>query len=54
MLFRDGINQIPVGIESGPAVVLVRFRGSWLISVVGSEIENKFLIIFSFYVCVYM
>ena len=49
MLFRDGTNQILVGISSSPTIVLVQFRGSLLISVVGSKIENRFLIIFSLF-----
>ena len=49
MLFRDGINQILVGISSSPVVVLVQFNGKWLISVVGSKTENGFLIIFSLF-----
>jgi len=52
MLFRDGINQILVGISSKPMAVLVQFNDKLLISVVGSKIENKFLITFSlFYWC---
>lgn len=47
MLFRDGISYILVGINNSPMVALVQFRGSLLISVVGSNIENKFLIVFS-------
>src|SRR5215468_5937019 len=47
ILFRDGINQILVGISSNPIAVLVQFSGSLLISVVGSKIENRFLITFS-------
>jgi hypothetical protein len=52
ILFREGINQILVGISSSPMAVLVQFNGRLLISVVGSKIENRFLIIFSlFYWC---
>ena len=51
MLFRDGIDQIFVGIGSSP-IVLVRSRGRWLISVVGSKIQKQFLIVFSLCVCV--
>jgi hypothetical protein len=52
MLFRDGTNQILVGINRSPMVVLVQFNGRLLISVVGSKIENRFLITFSlFYGC---
>jgi hypothetical protein len=47
ILFREGINQILVGINNNPIVVLVQFSGRLLISVVGSKIENKLLIIFS-------
>jgi hypothetical protein len=47
ILFREGINQILVGISSNPIAVLVQFSGRLLISVVGSKIENRFLIIFS-------
>jgi hypothetical protein len=47
MLFREGINQILVGISSNPIAVLVQFSGRLLISVVGSKIENRFLITFS-------
>ena len=48
ILFRDGINQILVGISSSPVAVLVRFIGRILISVVVSKIENRFLITFIF------
>lgn len=47
MLFRDGISHILVGISISPMIVLVQFNGRLLISVVGSKIENRFLIIFS-------
>jgi len=47
MLFRDGINQILVGISRSPMVVLVQFSGRLLISVVGSKIENRFVVTFS-------
>jgi hypothetical protein len=47
MLFREGINQILVGTSSRPIAVLVQFSGRLLISVVGSKIENRFLITFS-------
>jgi len=46
ILFREGINQILVGINSSPIAVLVQFSGRLLISVVGSKIENRFLITF--------
>lgn len=49
MVFRDGISQILVGISRSPRIVLVQFKGSLLISVVGSKIENKFLITFSLF-----
>jgi hypothetical protein len=49
-MFREGISQILVGIiSSSPMVVLVQFNGRLLISVVGSKIENKFLIIFGLF-----
>jgi hypothetical protein len=47
ILFRDGINQILVGINNNPIAVLVQFSGKFIISVVGSKIENRFLITFS-------
>jgi hypothetical protein len=47
MLFREGINQILVGISSSPNAVLVQFSGRLLICVVGSKIENRFLITFN-------
>jgi uncharacterized membrane protein YqjE len=47
MLLRDGISHILVGISISPMIVLVQFNGRLLISVVGSKIENKFLITFS-------
>jgi hypothetical protein len=47
ILFRDGINQILVGINNSLVAVLVQFSGILLISVVGSKIENGFLITFS-------
>jgi hypothetical protein len=47
IVFRDGINQILVGISRRPMAVLVQFNGRLLISVVGSKIENRFLITFS-------
>jgi hypothetical protein len=49
ILFHDGINQILVGINRIPITVLVQFNDLLLISVVGSKIENKFLIIFSLF-----
>jgi hypothetical protein len=49
ILFRDGTNQILVGISNSPIAVLVQFNGRLLISVVGSKIENKFLITFSLF-----
>ena len=39
MLLRDGINQILVGININPMIVLVQFNGRLLISVVGSKTE---------------
>jgi len=47
IVFRDGINQILVGFSRSPVAVLVPFNGRLLVSVVGSKIENKFLITFS-------
>jgi hypothetical protein len=47
ILFQERINQILVGINSSPIVVLVEFNGILLICVVGSKIENRFLITFS-------
>jgi hypothetical protein len=49
MLFRDGINQILVGISSSPMAILVQFNGRLLISVVGSKMESKFLIVISLF-----
>lgn len=49
MLLRDGINQTLVGINISPMIVLVQFNGRLLISVVGSKIENRLLIIFSLF-----
>jgi hypothetical protein len=49
ILFRDGINQTLVGISKRPIAVLVQFNDKLLISVVGSKIENKFLITLSFF-----
>jgi hypothetical protein len=49
ILFRDGINQILVGISNSPIIVLVQFNGRPLISVVGSKIENRFIIIFNLF-----
>ena len=45
MLFRDGINQILVGVSINPMTVLVQFSGTLLISVVGSKIEDTFLLL---------
>ena len=47
MLLRDGISQNLVGTSINQMIVLVHFNGRLLISVVGSKIENRFLIIFS-------
>ena len=49
ILFRDGINQILVGIGRSPMAVPVQFNGRLLISIVGSKIENTFLITFSLF-----
>jgi hypothetical protein len=40
ILCPDGIKQILVGFGTSP-VDVVRFRGKWLISVVGSKIQKK-------------
>lgn len=47
MLFRDGNNQILSEISSKPIPLLVQYSGRLLIYVVGSNIENTFLVIFS-------
>ena len=44
---RLKVNQILVGIRSRPMAVLFQFSDKSLISVVGSKIENKFLITFN-------
>ena len=49
ILFCEPISQIVDGISESPVAVLVEFSGKLLISVVGSKIENKFLIIFSLF-----
>ena len=49
ILFREGVSQILDGIGRSPIAVLVQFGGRLLISVVGSKIENKFLITFSLF-----
>jgi hypothetical protein len=49
ILFHDGINQILVEISRSLMVVLVQFNGRVLISVVGSKIEYKFLVTFSWF-----
>ena len=49
ILVCEGVSQILVGISRSPVVVLVQFSGRLLISVVGSKIENKFLITFSLF-----
>ena len=48
-LFRVGINKIIVAISSTAMAVLVQFQGRLLISVVGSKMENRFLITFSLF-----
>jgi hypothetical protein len=48
ILFRDGINQILVGMSRSPVAVLVQCNDRLLISVVGSKIENKFFYHFQF------
>jgi len=47
ILFHERISQILAGISRSPIAVLVQFSGRLLISVVGSKIENKFLITFT-------
>jgi hypothetical protein len=47
IIFRNGINQILVGISRSP--IAVQFNGRLLISVVGSKIDNKFLITFNLF-----
>ena len=49
MLLCDGISQILVGVSINPILVLVQFNGGLQISVVGSKIENRFIIIFSLF-----
>ena len=49
ILFHEGINQILDGISKSPIVVPVQFSGRLLICVVGSKIENKYLITFSLF-----
>jgi hypothetical protein len=49
ILFRDGINQTLVGINRIPIAVLIQFSDKLLISVAGSKIENRLLIIFSLF-----
>lgn len=49
MVFRDGISHILVGISSSPIAVLVQLMGRLMIPVVGSKVENRFLIIFSLF-----
>jgi hypothetical protein len=49
MSFRDGINQILVGISRSPMAVLIQFSGRLLISIAGSKIENKFLSTFNLF-----
>ena len=49
MLFREGNNQILFGISSSPIAILIQFNERLLISVVGSKIENKFLITFNLF-----
>jgi len=49
ILFGEGINQILDGINKRPNAVLVQFNDKLLISVVGSKIENKFLITFNLF-----
>jgi hypothetical protein len=49
MMFREGISQTLVGISISPMAVLVQLMGRLIISVVGSKVENRFLIIFSLF-----
>lgn len=49
MLLRDGTSHSLVGISISPIMVLVQFIGRLPISVVGSKIENRFLITFSLF-----
>ena len=50
ILSRDEINKILwVGININPMAVLVQFNGRWLISVVGSNIVNRFLVTFNLF-----
>ena len=51
ILFLDWINQFLVMINSNPMALLIQFKGRLLISVVGSKIENRFLITFNLYLC---
>jgi hypothetical protein len=45
----EGINQNIFGINNNPRKVLTQFIEIFIIDVVGSKTENKFVIIFSFY-----
>jgi hypothetical protein len=47
ILFRVGISQILVWISSSAIAVLVQFNERLLVSVVGSKMQNKFLITIS-------
>jgi hypothetical protein len=49
MLFPYRINQIRFWISSIPVAVFVQFSGRFLLSVVGSKIENTFPVIFSLF-----
>ena len=46
ILFREGINEILVGIGITPMALLVQFKGRLLISVVEPKMENRFVITF--------
>jgi hypothetical protein len=48
MLLRDGINQILVRVSNNPMAVLVQFNGRFLISLVGSKIENIYIYLIAF------
>jgi hypothetical protein len=43
---RDGITQITIGTIMSPSMVLVQFNGLFMIDEVGSNTENRLVIIF--------
>jgi len=49
MLFLDLINQFLVTININSMALIIQFKGRLLISVVGSKIENRFLITFNLF-----